>query len=491
MTGMAIDQVLISKSPGETRIALLSGGRLDGLSVVRAGRESVVGNIYLGRVEGALPGLEAAFVDIGLERAGFLALPEARPPVSDAAGRGKDGIRDYANDGDRILVQVQRDPVEDKGAKLTTHINLAGVTLVLRPGQPGVSVSRRITDVADRDRLTAETVALAPEGGGFIVRTAAAAASGEAIELDARDLVSRWREIGDKAQTAKPPQRLHTEPGPELLVLRELGGAEIGKIVIDDAGMHSRVRDFCAAGMPDLAALIEIHKGRDSLFDAFGVEDQIDAALSPVAGLPGGGSLIISETPALNAIDVNTGAADGGSREQTAFEVDLEAAQEAARQIMLRNLSGLIVVDFVPVRDANHRRRVLDALKEAVAADPLGPHVVGYTRMGLVEMTRPRHGLSLLEIFGPPWPAAAAPSKSSLTQALEALRRVLREARETRGGKPVALTLKAPPAVIEALQGPAAAALKEAEERLGLAIRLAADQALADGQCDVIPGKGD
>ena len=486
---MAIDQVLISKSPGETRIAFLSGGRLDGLSVVRAGRESIVGNIYLGRVEGALPGLDAAFVDIGLDRAGFLALPEARPADSAAAGRAKNGIRDYANDGDRILVQVRRDPIEDKGAKLTTHINLAGVTLVLRPGQPGVSVSRRITDVADRDRLTALTGALAPEGGGFIVRTAAAAASAEAIERDARDLVSRWRQIGDKAATAKPPQRLHTEPEPELLALRELGGAEIRKIVTDDAATHSRLRDFCAAGMPDLVSLMEIHKGRDSLFDAFGVEDQIDAALSPVVGLPGGGSLIISETPALNAIDVNTGAADAGSREQTAFEVDLEAAREAARQIRLRNLSGLIVVDFVPVRDATRRRRVLDALKEAVGADSLGLHVAGYTPMGLVEMTRPRHGLSLLEIFGLPWPAAAAaPLKSPLTQALEALRRVLREAREA---KPAALTLKAPPAVIGALKGPAAAALKEAEERLGLAIRLVADQTLADGQCDVVPGKGD
>ncbi len=226
---MAIDQVLISKSPGETRIALLSDGQLDRFSVVRAGRESVFGNIYLGRVEGALPGLDAAFVNIGLERAGFLALPEARPPDSEAAGRGKDGIRDYANDGDRILVQVQRDPIENKGAKLTTHINLAGVTLVLRPGQPGVSISRRITGVADRDRLTAVTGALVPEGGGFIVRKAAAAASSEAIERDARDLVSRWREIGDEAATAKPPQRLHTEPESELLALRELGGAEIGK----------------------------------------------------------------------------------------------------------------------------------------------------------------------------------------------------------------------------------------------------------------------
>ncbi|MCH8237795.1 MAG: Rne/Rng family ribonuclease [Proteobacteria bacterium] len=486
---MAIDQILISKSPGETRIAFLSGGRLDGLSVVRTGRESIVGNIYLGRVEGALPGLDAAFIDIGLDRAGFLALPEARPPDSGAAGRAKDAIRDYANDGDRIVVQVRRDPIEDKGAKLTTHINLAGVTLVLRPGQPGVSVSRRITDVADRDRLTALAAALAPEGGGFIVRTAAATASGEAIERDARDLVSRWREIADKAQTAKPPQTLHTEPEAELLALRELGGEEIRKIVTDDAETHSRLRDFCAAGMGDLVSLIEIHKGRDSLFDAFGVEDQIDAALSPVVGLPGGGSIIISETPALNAIDVNTGAADAGSREQTAFEVDLEAAREVARQIRLRNLSGLIVVDFVPVRDAKRRRRLLDALKEAVGADPLGPHVSGFTPMGLVEMTRPRHGLSLLEIFGLPWPAAAAaPLKSPLTQALEALRRVLREAREA---KSAALTLKAPPAVIEALKGPAAAALKEAEERLGLAIRLVADQTLADGQCDVIPGKGD
>ncbi|MFQ5765740.1 MAG: ribonuclease E/G, partial [Rhodospirillales bacterium] len=215
-----------------------------------------------------------------------------------------------------------------------------------------------------------------------------------------------------------------------------------------------------------------------------------DEALSPVVALPGGGSLIVSQTPALTAIDVNSGGADAGSREQTALEVDLEAAAEAARQVRLRNISGLIVIDFVPVRDAGHKRQVLDALRDAATGDPAGPHVVGHTRMGLVEMTRRRHGPSLLEIMGEPWPAGAepAPAKSSLTLALDALRGTLREAR---GKGAPRLVLRVPPAVAEAIQGPARTALEEAEGLLGVAIEPAPDQTLAPGAWDVGAWEGE
>ncbi len=489
---MAVDHVLISRSPGETRVALMSQGRLVELVVARKGSESITGNIYLGRVEAVKKGIEAAFVDFGGDRAGFLALPETRPVDrppggSGDAGDSKDTIGDYLGEGDAVLVQVMRDPAEDKGAKLTTHINLAGVNLVFRPGQPGVNISRRIEDEERRRRLTGTIEALGVEQGGFIVRTAAVDADDEELEKEAQGLMDGWAEIRHLRANAKAPKLMRAQPGPAVRALRDLGPQGIEKVIADDADALGEVRNFCEAEMPALLPLIDSHKGKKELFDAFGAEEQIDRALSPVVGLPGGGSLIISQTPALTAIDVNSGGAGtgaGGSKEQTALMVDKEAAAEIARQIRLRNISGLIAVDFVPVRDSGHKHDVLDALRTAVAADPQGPHVIGYTRLGLVEMTRRRHGLSLQEIFSGGWgETASGPRKSPLTQALEALRGALSQGR---GAAAKGLVLKVTPAVADAFRGPAAAALKEAEEKLGLAIKPVPDQTFADGRYDVV-----
>jgi Rne/Rng family ribonuclease len=265
---------------------------------------------------------------------------------------------------------------------------------------------------------------------------------------------------------------MRAEPGSAIRALRDLGAHGIEKIIADDADALGRVRDFCETGMPALLPCLQAHKGKKGLFESFDTEEQIERALSPVVDLPGGGSLIISQTPALTAIDVNSGGTDGSSKEQTAIDVDVEAAVEIAREIRLRNISGQIVVDFVPVRDSGHKQSVLDALINAVAADPQGPHVVGYTRLGLVEMTRRRRGLSLLEIFA-----------GSLTPALAALRGALRQGQ---GAAAKGLVLKVSPAVCDALKGPAAAALKEAEEKLGLAIKTVPDKTFADGEYDVV-----
>ncbi len=482
---MTADSVLISRGPGDTRVALLSAGRLKELLVAREDAVSVAGNIYLGRVEAVKKGIEAAFVDIGLGRSGFLALPEARPVGSESSG---DHIADYVNEGDAVLVQVLRDAAEDKGAKLTTQVNLAGVNLVFRPGHPGVSISRRIEDEGERARLTAAIEALAPDQGGFIVRTAASGVADDALGTEVRALAQRWKDICLRRANAKAPSALSVELGPALRVLRDHGPG-IERIVADDPETLNEVREYCHAELPALSTVIEAHQDKQALFEAFGVEEQIDEALSPVVALPGGGSLIISQTPALCAIDVNTGGATGGlgggSKEQTALSVDLEAAAEAARQIRLRNLSGLIVVDFVPVRDPGHKDEVLGALRAAVADDSLGPHVVGYTAMGLVEMTRRRHGPSLQEILCLDFGDRAGPSKSPLTVALAALRGVVRQGR----GASAPLTLRASPAVIGALRGPAKAALKEAEQRLGLAIEAVPDQTFAAERWEIVPTK--
>ena len=474
---MGIDQLFISRGPGETRIACLADGRLVELHVHRAGQESVVGNIYLGRVEASLDGLDAAFVDIGLDRDGFLALPEARPPGTEG---GNDGIADYLLEGDKVLVQVMRDAVEDKGAKLSTHVNLAGVNLVFRPGQPGLMVSRRMTE-EERTRILGMTEALARAEGGFIVRTAAATQEPDRILAEANALVARWQEIEDRKGAMKMPHLMAAGPGPAARALRDFG-TEVGRVVVDDPQALAEARAFAEAEMPSLLPRIESHKGSEPMFEAFQIEEQIEAALSPTVALAGGGSLIISQTPALTAIDVNTGGADRGQPERTAFDVNMEAARETARQLRLRNIAGLIVVDFVSLRDEGNRRRVLEELTQACADDPLAPHVAGYTRFGLVEMTRRKQGLSLQEIIGGPSPDFHAPYKSPLSVALEALRSVLREAR----GKGRTPTLRARPEVIAEFDGTAGAAKAEAEAALGVAIALAADHTLGQGHWEVV-----
>ncbi|MDA1089467.1 MAG: Rne/Rng family ribonuclease [Proteobacteria bacterium] len=494
---MVIDHILISASPGETRVAVLAANRLVEVLVERVGAASLVGNIYLGRVETVNKGLDAAFVNIGGGRDGFLALPEARllggPAVGGSGSGHDDAIGDFLNEGDAALVQVQRDPVEGKGAKLTAHINLAGADLVFRPLQPGVSISRRIEGAGDRDRLAALVEGLLPkdaDDGGFIVRTAARDVGEDSLKADAERLIERWRDIRHARANAKAPALLYAGPGPGCRALRDFGGPGIRKIVVDGAPALAEVNAFCQAEAPDLAALIEHHSGPQSLFEAFDVEQQIDAALSPVVTLGGGGSLIISRTAALCAIDVNTGGADGGTRQRTAAAVNLDAATEVARQIRLRNISGLIVVDFVSVRDEGSKRETLEALKQACATDPVGPHVVGYTRMGLVEMTRPRHGLSLGELLGTAWDSSAlTPAKSPLTHALAALRAVVGHGKGT-----AQVTLRASVAVIDALKdinGPGPAALKQTEDRLGLAILLVADQDFAAPGYDLDFGKAE
>ncbi|NQV83699.1 MAG: ribonuclease E/G [Rhodospirillales bacterium] len=475
---MPIDQILISTSPGETRTALLSGGRLAEIWIDRVGRASLVGNMYLGRIKAVSQGLNAAFVSFGQSQDGFLSLPEARP-VGKTGGR----IGDFAREGDAILVQVQRDPVEDKGAKLTTHIHLAGAFLIFRPHQVGISVSRRIVEAAERERLMGLVADLAPGNGGFVVRTQASGVEDADIEKEAAYLTARWKEIAEQAETSSAPALVFTEVEAACRALRDFGGALVEGVVIDDPETLNRVRGFCGAHLPWVLPVVSHHNGQQDLFEAFDVAEQIDAAFAPKVTLAGGGSLIISQTPALTAIDVNTG-------EQTPFEANLEAATEAARQIRLRNISGLIVIDFVPLRDDAQKRKVLAVLKGSATGDPLGLNVAGYTRMGLVEITRPRHGLSLLGVLGGLRPKET--QKSFETQALDVLRRVLYEAR---GG--VGVTIKAPAGVIAALTGgggagaTAALALKQAQDRLGLVIELETEHTLTDGQCDIIVGNGD
>lgn len=458
-------EIFIDAQPGETRIALVEDGRLAEVEVTRTQAQSAAGDIYLGRVEGVRPALAAAFIDIGLERPGFLALPEARPHGVEG---GNDGIGDYVGEGDKVLVQVQRDAFQDKGAKLTTHITLPGAVLVMAPGRPGIGVSRRIADEETRDRVRARIQDLA--GDGFIARTAAAGAGDDAIGRDLAALADTWSEIISRREAAKAPARLHRDLCPVLRRLRD--GALAHRIVIDDADALARARAYADRLRPDLADRLHPHPGRAPLFEAEGIEEQIDAALDPKVNLPGGGAIIIEETRALTAIDVDTGGGSRGGRDDAILATNIEAAGEIARQVRLRNLAGLLVVDFVSMRRRPHQGRVLDALRSALARDPCDSHVSGFTTLGLVEMTRRRRRPSLAQVLC--GRISGGPRKSALTVAFDVLRAVGREARALPGS---ALCVTAAPDLIQALQGAAGDALAAAEVRLGRPLALAPDPA--------------
>ncbi len=454
---MNVDRILISAAPGETRIVELDDGNMVGLTIDRAGQKSLVGDIIAGRVEAVIHNLQAAFVDIGLERSGYLGLPDARPHGAE----GDDGIGDYLSEGDRVLVQVSRDPQEDKGAKLTMKTVLTGRDLVFTPGRPGISLSRRISNEEERDRLTSAMADFQNADGGYIVRTAAQEAETEDITGEAARLQARWVAIDEVFRDAVPPACLERELEPACQLLRDQGGIDLTAIVVDDADVYSRIKAFAEAEMPDIADLVNMYRGDGPLFDAEGVEEMIDDALDPWVALPSGGNIRINETDALIAVDVNTGGAAGGNREQLMTDVNCEAAAAFAQQIRLRNLSGLMVIDFVTMRREENQQKVLRALQAALADDPHRPFMGGFTRFGLVELTRRRKGLSLTEILcgGP-----AAPVKSAMTTALEALRAVLRAA-EISPGAGIALELAQ--AAAGAMKNEVAEAYELTRERLG------------------------
>ena len=479
---MSTDEILIEAGPGETRIALMEGGRLRELVVARPGDGSVVGNVYLGRVERVLPGIGAAFVDVGLERAGFLGLAEARP-AGHAAGKtgapAADRIGDYLSEGDAVLVQVQRDAVADKGVKLTTHIGLTGRALVLLPGVGDILLSRRIMGEAERARLEALLGDLAETGEGLILRTAGMDAPAAALGRELETLRGLWRAIQERRRDSRPPACLLAEPMAPFRVLRDEAGPEVHRIVVEGARMLAELTAFCREQAPGLEAKLRGHAEEAPLFEAFGVEEQIEAALAERAALPSGGSLIIEPTAALTAIDVNTGGrSESGGPEETALATNLEAAEEIARQLRLRNLSGMLVVDFVPMRRRPHQAEVLARLRSAVADDRVATHVFGFSPLGVVEMTRPRHGQTLAERLTVPCRACAASGRIKTPAAVAAaiLRRVLGEARLAPGA---VLEVAAAPAVVEMLGTGLSRALAETEEKLGAPLSLNADAALA------------
>jgi ribonuclease G len=481
---LPIDEILFAASPGETRAALVSEGRLVELIIERAERGSLVGNIYLGRVTKLVPSMEAAFIDLGEPRPGFL----ARGDATSASDKHGASISQLVSEGEVVRVQVTKDAFGEKGPRLSTAAALAGHRLVLMPARGGLAISRRITD--DRERARLEE-ALAPRlvgGEGVVVRTAAEGADQSALLDELAALRKQWQEIAERAAASRAPAILHAEPDLVERVLREHAGAGLRRVFCDSREARGRAGEFLARHGASSAVEVVLHQGSEPLFARHEVEDQIASALEREVALPSGGRLVIGTLEALTAIDVDTARHAGAGRfEDTVLAVNLEAAEAAAQQVRLRNLAGLIVIDFVHMERAAHRARVADALRGAFAADPVSVQFGGFTSLGLFELTRKRVRAPLAETLGAPCEAChgAGELKSAETVAYELLRAAERTARATPGRS---LSAFAAASVVAALESGARPARETLERQLGRPLTLRAEPAFGRERFEIVAG---
>jgi len=430
--------ILVSAERGETRVAVLESKQKGGKSKVaelymeRRGRRSIVGNIYKGKVDNVLPGMEAAFVDIGLERNGFLHVDEIVLPGGEQApkrGRGSGRrINELIKPGQEIVVQVVKDPLKTKGARLSMNVSIAGRYLVFAPQGTGVGVSRRLTD-KERDRLRKMVDRTYKGPGGLIVRTAAHGAK-KADFVREISYLQRLNEILDRrTEGSKGPALVFQEADLSIRVLRDVFLSEFEKAVIDSEKQFERVTAFFQRTAPELVDGVELYKGAKPLFEKWKIDAEIESTLSRRVDLPSGGYLIIDYAEALTVIDVNSGSFTGrgkGGLEETITKVNTEAAEEAVRQLRLRDIGGIIVIDFIDMARASNRDKVLKTMRKALDADKSKSYVVEVSPLGLVEMTRQNVTDGVREILTTPCPTCAGEGVvlSAETVALEGLRQM-------------------------------------------------------------------
>jgi ribonuclease G len=481
------DELLVNAMPGEIRAAMVSDGLLVELFIERRRRASLVGNVYLGRVSRVIPAMDAAFVEIGIGRAGFIGADAAREddPRNDtgpsggadsATGeferRNGDRIADYLTEGQIIIVQVVKDAIGGKGAQLTRRVALPGRCLVLTPARNRIAVSRQILDAAEQDRLSALMRDIAAPEEGFILRTASAGAAEDELRRDAEFLRMAWVDIEASRDQRKAPALLHGELDPLLRIFRDHVRGTMAAIRIDDRQSCADARDFCARFMPGIADLIRHHDDPEPIFALHDIDDEIERAGQPRIGLESGGSVVIETTEALTAVDVNSGSFTGASTiADTALHTNLEAAAEITRQIRLRNIGGLIVIDCIHMDEDNHWRRVLDALESGLAGDRTHSRVIGLTGAGLVEITRRRRRQSLAQTLTEPCAACAGTGlvSSPETVALDIMRALRRAAR---GAAPGGLNVTAAADVIDALEDDLTAPYQSLVSTLGRQVSL-------------------
>ena len=398
-------ELLMNVTPNETRIALVETGMLREVHIERQAKRGIVGNIYKGRVTRVLPGMQSAFVDIGLEKAAFLHAADivSHTECVDESEQKQfkvKSISELVHEGQDIVVQVVKDPLGTKGARLTTDITLPSRHLVFMPENSHVGVSQRIESEEERARLKALVEPFCDELGGFIIRTATEGASKEELRQDAEFLKRLWRKVLERKSKYPTKSKIYGEPALPQRILRDFIGTNLEKIRIDSKLCFGEVKEFTDEFMPELSDKLVLYSGNQPIFDVYGVENAIQTALDKRVNLQSGGYLIIEQTEAMTTIDINTGAFVGHRNlEETIFNTNIEATKAIAQQLQLRNLGGIIIIDFIDMQTDEHRNRVLESLCDALSKDRVKTNVNGFTQLGLVEMTRKRTRESLEHVL--------------------------------------------------------------------------------------------
>lgn len=429
-----MEQILINLTPRETRVAVVGDGVLQDLFVERACAKGLVGNVYLGRVVRVLPGMQSAFVDIGLERTGFLHVADLFEAHSEDCETKP--IEHVLHEGQALMVQVAKDPIGTKGARLTTTISLAGRKLVYLPRDPHIGVSQRIEDEAMREHLKELLTSIRPETekGGYIIRTSAEeGATAEEFEQDMAYLGRLWKEIRASRETKPAPSLLYQDLSLAQRVLRDMVHQTTEAIEIDDEKSYAELVEFAERFVPDVRGHLKLYRGERPLFELHGIEEEIARALERRVDLKSGGYLVFDQTEAMTTIDVNTGRFVGKRDfSDTVFKTNLEAAQVIARQLRLRNLGGIIIIDFIDMACDEHREAVLAELRRSIATDRTRMTVSDFTELGLVEMTRKRTRESLAHVLCEPCPVCGGRGelKTARTVCYEIMREIVRLSRQ-------------------------------------------------------------
>ena len=485
--------ILINWAPQETRVAMVENGAVQELHVEHTLERGLVSNVYLGKVTRVLPGMQSAFIDIGLERAAFLHVADVWHPPQEgetiSAARtaaAQIPIEKQVFEGQSLLVQVIKDPIGTKGARLSTQISIAGRLLVFLPQDEHIGVSQKIP-LAQREELRARLLALAgAEGGGFILRTNGEDASDAELAEDIRYLRKAWARIKNAALRLPATSLLHQDLSLLQRVLRDMVGEGTQTIRVDSREQFQALQEFGAEFMPSAVDKLQHYKGERPIFDLYAIDEEIAKAMARRVDLKSGGYLMVDQTEALTTVDVNTGGYVGARNfDDTIFKTNLEAAQAIARQLRLRNLGGIVIVDFIDMARAEHRQAVLHEFSKQLAKDRVKTMLGDFSQLGLLEMTRKRTRESLAHMLCQPCPLCDGKGmvKTPRSVAYDILREILREARQF---NPREFRVVAAPQVIELLLDEESQHLAGLSEFIGKPVSLHSETAMGQEQYDIV-----
>lgn len=483
------EKVLVNVTPNETRVAWVENGVLQEVWVERANKRGLVGNIYIGKVDRVLPGMQAAFINIGLERAAFLHVSDV---CHKAIGHEDEECEDIAkllHCGQKIMVQVLKDPLGTKGARITMQVTIPSRMLVFMPVEKTLGVSQKIDDAEERDRLR-EMVKTIPEykasEGGVIVRTVAEGVDFHEMRADMLYLQRLWNGVQERARAARKPVLIYEDLPLYLRIMRDIPIDRIEKIRVDSTETLKKMKDFVEMYVIELNDRLGLYQGERPIFDLYNIEEEIQTALHKRVNLKSGGYLIIDQTEAMTTIDVNTGAFVGHKNlEETIYRTNLEATQAIARQLRLRNLGGIIILDFIDMEDSEHQQHVLSALEKELSKDRVKTSISNISNLGLVEMTRKRTRESLERTLCEPCPVCSGRGtvKTAETVAFEIFREITRMARSFDASK---YRVIAAEEVVSRIMDEESSSVAELESFLNKSIRFQAESTYAAEQFDVV-----